>query len=1049
MTVILEDLQHILDAILKKGKIGTLSLGRKRRQRDIFFEPGNAYLLNRGNLHKTVLTEKIKNLPGFSENDLHGMVNELRETNETLPELLIRQNFIDQKTYEELLFVQVIEEMLDAIFTCRGSFLFHEDLVPEDLIDDSGYAANIAISHKSLINAIQAREKMLIKARQLIPAHDEVFIVSEKGLAESTKDQGFECRVIFSLIDGLRTVQKIISDAPFYEATVLHYLAIFLNKSLIKKTLLPELNDFNPKTMSAQQAQTALPRFEMAVRHTVNELKHRECLALVYERAKMTDKAVAEYMAIGDRMLQMKKPGKALSIYSRGLSLMPDNDDMRKKLYKLFKSEARHLASSGKHDTALNMLKKAREVQPESGEIYCLTAKMLLNLKDLKALRDLLDKATEAHRANGATEHIAMLIQYLEKQANTNQDLSLNKKIINTLIETEQTDAAIEKMTLMAERYKTQGENQKAKDLYAKIMKLAPHEDRARQQLRNLTGKKSIRPSKKILVKALAALILFGVLMYQAWTLVSFTKIAYAGSLESKMTRYAEFADHHPLSVCAIFARMHLKSTEKSLQSHRRSESMKLKDLFDKALGLEKIGDLPGATQLYKAIQQDGIGPFKQKAMTQLTALNKREQEAMNMLGRAMAQNNLGNFTDAFQTMKALADAYPHTQAATRIVFPLQVQSLPQGATIQVDGMAQGTTPKVLQIPRNETIELKLNHRGHQTYRTVLKTMADPVLHIILSKRPVLQVQLAGTIRNQPVLHGGKLFIASSDGTIQSLNPENGKETQTWTIPGATDITTGPILAGDNIVFATNDGRIGSLNPAGRLKILTTGGLIKSELKGLKDGAICYATAHKTIRRINGPAGKLQWEAQMPGTPTGRLLTTAESLIIPCRDNSFQVVALKSGRMLWKNENRHPPQMSCWVNLLLVADGRQASMKETNTGREYWKKTFPHPISQCLLSDGKAWLSLQNGDLVMLDAHTGEEKKKRIMDSGITQWQPHEKGLLICLANQTMFFLDHGKLQKKWCYRPKGQVESMFRNGNKLFLIIDQKRLDTLEVNTF
>ena len=90
MLILLEELRQVINSILTKKKVGTLTLGRRRRQRELFFEPGNAYLLNRGNLHRIIISEDWKSLPGITDELLFEIANEIQEANETVPEALLR-----------------------------------------------------------------------------------------------------------------------------------------------------------------------------------------------------------------------------------------------------------------------------------------------------------------------------------------------------------------------------------------------------------------------------------------------------------------------------------------------------------------------------------------------------------------------------------------------------------------------------------------------------------------------------------------------------------------------------------------------------------------------------------------------------------------------------------------------------------------------------------------------------------------------------------------------------------------------------------------------
>jgi len=1045
MAVIIEELRQILEEILKRKKVGTLSLGREERHRDIFFEADNVYLLNRGNLHKLVLHKELKTLPGVTGELLAKLAAEAQTTNETVPDILRRRGLIDDAVYERLFYVQIREEMLDAILTCRGSFVFQDGHVPADLLEHEGFAAKVCLRHEEFAEALRMREEQLRAAAAILPSDAEVCLMTEKGLAARKGEHNFKFTAICDLVDGSHTVREILQIAPFYEATVRLQLAAFLEHGLIKKTALPELQGIDPAALGAEDAAAAIPRFEHAVKYAADMIVARERLAAAYQAVGRTVDAQAQLEYIGDTFAGAARPDKAVQAYTRALAIDPTYSVLREKIARLHIEEGARLEAAGDTDAAIQLFRRALEAQPGASQVYVTLADLLQKHHKLDALRSLVDEALEYARRTADWMPADALFDRL--QSACGDDLQLNKTFVNMLLDRGKKEAALARMDEIAAHHLSQGEQEKAIDLYRKILRLEPNRPEAQQALKKLACKPEKSPRKPLGVRTAVLAVILIFMGYQSWSFLEFYRVVEAVENEDGTEAdYERFISLHPVSLSQILARarLHAATEERSAVAHVRRTQLRKR--WDEAEFAEALGDLDKARALYSDIRGNPRSPLAAKAAEKLANLGTREREAAELLALAHDKADQGSFDESYAAMRKLLSAYAGTAVVAKgawpkFFYPLSIETAPPGAEVRIDGALRGTTPLALRVPVASKLKIDLRLKGHKPVVIENHPSEQHVVACSLSREHAWSRTLAAPVDGTVCVAGDLLLAPGREGTVRSFSAANGAELGSWHAAGATDIITGPLLCGGMIAFATNDGRLGAIGADGKLSTWTLGMLITSPVAPAGAGRLCFTTSRGKLICFSLERKTTAWEREFAFGAAPRAASAKGTVMFMGEDGVVRAYAAATGAPAWEMRADASAALAADGDTVLLAGARRVTLADAAGGGRLWEKTFPEDIAGTLLAEGELWICLKNKQLLAFTARDGKARAATTFAGAAAVWKqtPHE--LFVVVDGRQLTCLDRSTLDSRWHYAAPGTITAVQTIGDRVYIVIEDRIL--------
>lgn len=824
-------LYRLLKLQLEKQGVGTLTLGRTKGFREIFFDRDSLYLVGNEFAGK-IEFEKLWTIETVRKridtSSLENIILSTNLNNHLLPQVLFDQGLIDEQELEPLAKAQLKEEIFHLLSQDVGSFHYQEGRVPEFLLQFDGIHTRIPLSLMEIVELLNERGELLKKFDSLIPSNEEVFVITEKGMAyKQTISNDFVEQRVLNMVDGFRDHQTILSDCYLFKFKVNSVIAKALEEGHIKKTLHPELKGISVSTLSKFEALKRLKNFKNAVRFGVDELAARERLALVYEKLDMASDAVIQYNFVGDRLFRMRKPGKAIKAYQRALELKPGEALLTDKITNIYVNAAEDERVNGNVEQAIQLYEGALRLSPEDTDIASRLLDLLIEERHFEEIVRICDSLTAIARKTRIPEGAICLLECAARLQVGNY--SFRKKLINLYLDFDKVAEAIEEMETLAQEYLEHGQEGRAEELLTKIQRLQGqgYDSQLIRRIDKARGKQKKNDSKmcRRLIRVAIACGLMLVVVYQLWALIAWTRITHTyaldstdmepitaqellsrvsleereslvmrpGSREAEFRTLAECCDNFVFqfggSVLCPFARKYqdwASSNARILAGAREAAKKKIIETAERKW--EQEGDIQSVMEtLQPLLVLDSSDPTYTRASELQEEWSKSERSSAKELAEeaekllqehyaltATSSVKAGDkFDQAVHMFENLRKRYPESEYAREFLLPMWIRTIPTGAAVRVLPSNVGTphsTPATLRIP-NEACEFHFEKKGFDsdplflTSNEVLSTRGKLVR--VLERRPQRVIRFkTGFLAATPVISDNHMFWSTDSGTL-------------------------------------------------------------------------------------------------------------------------------------------------------------------------------------------------------------------------------------------------------------------------------------------
>ncbi|MCB9878479.1 MAG: PQQ-binding-like beta-propeller repeat protein [Planctomycetes bacterium] len=277
----------------------------------------------------------------------------------------------------------------------------------------------------------------------------------------------------------------------------------------------------------------------------------------------------------------------------------------------------------------------------------------------------------------------------------------------------------------------------------------------------------------------------------------------------------------------------------------RGAAELRLDPLFKAAVAKEAEHAFAEALQLYRQLEQQETGDAEMRAHFRDRVA--RNATIVRLLAELQTATDAGDFQAAQQHLRALRTAFPDVPFAQLVRLPLQITSVPTGATVWCDDRELGHTPLLLaRCPADET-RLRITAAGYADHEQTIRDdgVASVQAALVLQARyrwqhdsaidvapaltddgslicvdrsgTVLRVAQDGAVRwrvqtndlsgllTAPRIDQGQALVASLDGELRSIDLATGAVS--WHLADL-PCETAPVLVGHTLLLATTDRRL-------------------------------------------------------------------------------------------------------------------------------------------------------------------------------------------------------------------------------------------------
>ena len=659
------------------------------------------------------------------------------------------------------------------------------------------------------------------------------------------------------------------------------------------------------------------------------------------------------------------------------------------------------LEAWGAADAAVKCLEESLSICPADVR----SAEKLLVLLQGAGKREEAEQVAErACSLIGTWHQHDLLVRLCKVLDSATRNESLRRAEAEAMIRTGEVARGVQELAAVAALFESRGEREAAHRLNERILEIDPANAKASLKLRGRRRSLRLREQVRRWGSIAAAISLAALWIF--WDIESASalekrgpppadlRIA-VGNLRAEAARYP--LTRHP----ARLARREEELYRKAFAEEKR--------LLCEALEAQKAGDTGTAYHLFGKIAKSGIiKPYVERAEVGRQEISHLDARRQALLQQAMKLLQEGDTDGSFRIYVDVLRGADRSLNASHYTVPLCIETVPQGALLEIDGNAVGRTPRCVGVPSDPASRLRLTLPGFEP-----SEIADPVgqavatgsgrMSRVLAPRTAWETSgYGGILAGGESPPDGSVIVLGADGVLRAIDPRG---TPRWEVPldGRIVPTGPPVVAGPCAVLGTTQGKaLGFSIASGKVlwtaRLGTSGAVhLGPRVEGQiaitcgRGAALLNPLVGLVSKRFPGSAeavGFSAWE----GSRDGALL---------CADGKLNRVALRTGTPDGAEDLTSEPVVALvragetWAALGsgggLVGYGRRRE--------RLWSVKVPASAT-ALRGAGAARIVLgsPDGSLIGLDATTGSPAWKTSLEGKLLALSESESGGEVILA---------------------------------------------------
>lgn len=253
--------------------------------------------------------------------------------------------------------------------------------------------------------------------------------------------------------------------------------------------------------------------------------------------------------------------------------------------------------------------------------------------------------------------------------------------------------------------------------------------------------------------------------------------------------------------------------------------------------------------------------------------------------------------------------------------------------------------------------------------------------------RPLWTFQTGGSVKAQPAIYGGTVYISSFDGTLYALDAVSGKMHWKSFIGGT--LVSAPAATEDVVVIGSTSGAVACLRRRdGRMMWKTQLPPPVFASAGVYEDMVCTAGGDGKIYGLSLHDGRRLWEFQTGMFVQSRIVAVQGMFIAGCWDNQVYALDARSGVLQWKQRFGrsfyYAPAIGSpatdGVRIVIPSNDGVLHAMRARTGEVLWElasaqgNSFGYPSP--LLEDGVVYCGAlgARGLVYAVDVRTGQPR---------------------------------------------------------------------------
>ncbi|MBL8694665.1 MAG: PQQ-binding-like beta-propeller repeat protein [Planctomycetes bacterium] len=383
-------------------------------------------------------------------------------------------------------------------------------------------------------------------------------------------------------------------------------------------------------------------------------------------------------------------------------------------------------------------------------------------------------------------------------------------------------------------------------------------------------------------------------------------------------------------------------------------------------------------------------------------------QGAVSTLDQIDKASTSGDGATTRRLLDSLRARYPEVKLAGDVELPLEIVTTPPGAKLTVDGQFLGVAPTTIRRKPTQPFMLRAELDGFESVeRKITPAGASSTLDLVLPRRPIWTVNLAGPPSAPGAMDRDRWFVSDRRGSVHAIQISTGKVLWTRSFSTLGGFVGAPALAGPVLFCATAEGELFALD--------CESGAEKWQISLGVEPAFSPVVAGNRVFLASKREGIVHTSAQAPGPVAsldlGSRPTTAIAVDLPQLAVGLQDGAVAAwnaeGQLLFRSlEGEAPcavgPGSAGWI----VFAGTRVSLLSRSHGGVLHQRELPQ-ASLGVPSRGSSgnWTALLGSELhVIRGEDLGTDSTVRIADSSAEQALMGVRGLAVAGSGALTFW---------------------------------------------
>ncbi|MEN8148780.1 MAG: PQQ-binding-like beta-propeller repeat protein [Planctomycetota bacterium] len=1003
------DLANIFQMLSINQKEGTLNIFDGDSKKSIYFSRQGVSMLSRGKAKKDTLGQILLRYDRVNGEQLERALEKQRQTGQLLGAILEESGLVSSDVIEDALRIQIEEEVYNLFVWKDASFEFIEGAPPPEFDTFDG-VTQLTFNVNSLIMEAARRVDEWEQIQRVVPSTSEIYRYSGRNMELS--DDIFReayCEKVLAAINGKHTVDEIIDRSFVNRFEVCRILSLLLEQSAIEAVSPEDLVGLAEASISRGDAPEAAKFLERVVELGADTPETHQSLGEAYESMKQIRNAAAHYRMNAEHRVSTGEPGLALDLYRKICELLPTDLRSAERLIEIYvehegkiKADPAEIVERGK---ALATI--FQELRRLSSAVTTLHRVIGLAPEDFSLRHLLINIYLANSMPKEAVAEYESMAAWFTKKKDIDQVIKILRKILVIDRKREDVHQRLQALILKKEKKK-----QGVKRLFVTVVLLVgasvlaygygTYEIEARANISQAESEASkvIEQQNRLVEPALSKLQeLRGRItepgkvgtpeLVEACRRVADLRDGYQREIQAAIDSLAEVGSRYKFTTANKHAherqddlRHFLREFDGSLEWAREETQKRVVLMERRARELEEMGQFRKADEILRTAWEIApdrdylIGKSVDRRLADFEENFRRIEASVARIEQHVENEEFGAARAA--GIRLIGD-YSFLEVIERVPLPVQVETLPAGAAIFVNGTDTGKrTPAWITWNATETTEVTLKLRGFNDATQRIHGLDDerigPETNRVCSldritwefhKETIWETALSGAVEAEPTRVGDMIYIATRNGLVYRV-----------------DVSKMQL----SVVY---DGRNASLS-----------GLAASPL--IHDGQMYLALVEGKLLKVDPEDGKVAWAKPVPGRVYAPLSISGQMLFVGDASGHLTAWDAPSGELLWKR----------------TVTGEIRSRPVVSDGRVYVTTSRGH-LYAFDLSGAPVW-----------EARPGGDRQARLGTPMLGDGR-----LYVCGSDGVLYALDPSTRKLIWSCRVPAEVRSDPVRGGGLFFL--------------